>query len=274
MTINTLPDDALLEIFNRYREDQLYFFTWWWKTLAHVCRRWRRIVFASPGHLHLLLACNGSTPTTTSLGIWPSFPIAITCFPWHAQAEGGIKNIIAALRCHDRVSEITFDGLKDSALERLAAVMQEPLPALTYLRLASRDGRGAVVLPDSFLGGSAPGLRSFTLVGISFPTFPSFALSANHLLSLRLWDIPDTGYIPPEKMADCLAAVPNLEALSIGFLLPRPRLVQISPPPPTRILLSSLTHFAFRGHNGYLEDLRARLNTPSMNEIEIHDIFQ
>ena len=273
MTINTLPDDALLEIFNRYREDQLYFFTWWWKSLAHVCRRWRRIVFASPGHLHLLLACNGSTPTTTSLDIWPSFPIAITCFPWHAQTEGGIENIIAALSCRDRVSEITFDGLKDSVFEKFAAVMQEPLPALTYLRLASRDG-AALVLPGSFLGGSAAGLRSFTLVGISFPTFPSFVLSANHLIALRLWDIPDAGYISPEKMATCLAALPNLEALFIGFLLPRPRLVQINPPLPTRTLLPYLSHFAFRGHSGYLEDLRARLNTPSMNEIEIHDIFQ
>jgi hypothetical protein len=272
VTIDTLPDDALLEIFNRYREDQLYFFTWWWETLAHVCRRWRRIVFTSPGHLHLLLACNGSTPTTTSLGIWPSFPIAITCFPWHAQSEGGIENTIAALRCHDRVSEITFDGLGDSAFERFAAVMQEPFPALTYLRLASRNGT-AMVLTDSFLGGSAPCLRSFTLVGISFPTFPSFALSASQLLSLRLWNIPDTGYISPEKMATCLATLPNLEALSIGFLLPRPRLVQISPLPPTRIPLPSLTHFAFRGHSGYLEDLRARLDTPSINEIEIHDIF-
>jgi hypothetical protein len=273
VTIHTLPDDALLEIFNRYREDQLYFFTWWWETLAHVCRRWRRIVFESPKHLHLLLACNGNTPTTTALDTWPPLPIAITCFPWHARTEEGVENIVAALICRDRVSEITLDGLKDSALERFAAVMQEPIPALTHLRLSSRD-QTALVLPESFLGGSAPRLRSFALVGISFPTFSSFALSARHLLSLRLWDIPDAGYISPERVAICLVELPNLEAISIGFLPSRPRLFQTSPPPPTRIILPSLTYFAFRGHSGYLEDLKARIDIPSINELELLDILQ
>lgn len=233
----------------------------------HVCRRWRRIVFASPGHLHLLLTCNGKTPTT-KLDIWPPVPIAITCFPWHADTEKGVENIIAALRYRDRISEITFDGLTCSVLERFFAMMQEPLPALTYLRLSLRDGT-AVVLPDSFLGGSAPQLRSFTLVGVPFPTFPSFALSVSHLLSLRLWHIPDAGYISPEKMATCLAALPNLEALSIGFQPSRSRLIQKSPPPPTRILFPFLTYFAFRGHGRYWEDLNARLHIPSIDKLEL-----
>jgi hypothetical protein len=276
VTINTLPDDALLEVFHRYREDQLYFVTWWWETLAHVCRRWRRIVFASPGHLHLLLACNGNTPTTTTPRIWPPFPIAITCFPWHAKAKKGIENVIVALKCHDRVSEITLDGIEGPVLERFAAVMQEPYPALTYIRLSSISSPEltTLVLPDTFLGGSAPHMRSFALLGIPFPAFPQLVLSANHLHSLRLWDIPDTGYISPENMATCLAALPYLEALSIGFLTYRSGLVQKNPPPQTRVLLPSLTYFAFRGHGEYLEDLRAQVDIPSVNEVEIlYDIY-
>ncbi len=269
MTINVLPDDALLEIFNRHREDQLYFFTWWWETLVHVCRRWRRIVFLSPGHLHLLLACNGNTPAKASLTIWPALPIAITCFPWHATAKKGAENVIAALRCNDRVSEITLDGIPGPALEVFAAAMQESFPALTYLRLSTPEP-ARLVLPDSLLGGSAPHLRSFALVGIPFPAFPQLALSTNHLLSLRLWDIPDAGYISPEKMATCLATLPHLEALSIGFLINQSRLVQKNPPPPTRILLPSLTYFAFRGHCEYFEDLRARVDIPSVTELELH----
>lgn len=268
--ISTLPDDALLEIFNRYREDQLYFITWWWETLVHVCHRWRRIVFASPGHLHLLLACNGNTPTKTGLLIWPPLPITITCFPWHAKAKKGIENVIAALKCHDRVSEITLEGIEGPALKRFAAIMQEPFQALTYLRLSSLEPT-TFVLPDKFLGASAPRMRSFALRGIPFPAFPQLALSANHLVSLRLWDIPDAGYISPENMATCLAALHYLEALSIGFLTYRSGLVQQNPPLPTRIHLSSLTYFAFRGHGGYLEDLRARVEIPSVtgNEVEI-----
>ena len=274
MRINTLPDDALLEIFNRYREDQLYFITWWWETLVHVCRRWRRIVLASPGHLHLLLACNGNTPTKTKLLIWPPFPIAITCFPWHAKAKKGIENVIVALKCNDRVSEITLDGMEGPVLEKFAAVMQEPFPALTYLRLSSELTRTTLLLPETFLGGSAPRMRSFALRGIPFPAFPQLALSANHLLSLRLWDIPDAGYISPENMAICLAALPYLEAVSIGFLSYRSDLAKINPPSPMRILLPSLTYFAFRGHGEYLEDLRARVDIPSVNEVEIlYDIY-
>jgi hypothetical protein len=56
--------------------------------------------------------------------------------------------------------------------------MQELLSALTYLRLSSRErDQTALVLPDSFFGGSAPRLQSSTLPGIPF-----FALSASHLL--------------------------------------------------------------------------------------------
>lgn len=151
--------------------------------------------------------------------------------------------------------------------------MQEPFPALTYLRLSSPE-LTTLVLPETFLGGSVPRMRSFALVGIPFPAFPQLALSANHLVSLRLWDIPDAGYVSPENMATCLAALPYLEALSIGFLTYRSGLVQKNPPPPTRILLPSLTYFAFRGHGGYLEDLRARVDIPSANEVEIlYDIY-
>ena len=239
----------------------------------HVCRRWRRIVLESPGHLHLLLPCNGNTPTKNTLPIWPPFPISITCFPWHTKANKGVENVIVALKCHDRVSEITLDGIDGPILEKFATAMQEPFPALTYLRLSSQE-LTKVVLPDTFLGGSAPRMRSFALLGIPFPAFPQLALSAKHLLSLRLWDIPDAGYISPENMANCLAELPDLEALSIGFLTFRSGLVQKNSPPSARIFLRSLTYFAFRGHGAYLEDLRARVDIPPVNKVEIlYDIF-
>ncbi|SRR6266403_1058343 len=256
-----LPDDALLEVSNRYREDQLYLLTWLWETLVHVYHRWRRIVFASPGHLHLLHACNGNTRTKSSLLIWPPLPLAITCFPWHAENKNGVENITAALGCNHRVSEITIDGIKGLVLKRLAAAMQVRFPALAYLRLSSPKPT-TLVLPDTFLGGWTPRLRSFTLLEIHFPAFPQLASSANHILSLCLWDIPDAGYISPVRMAACLAALPYLEAPAIGFLTFRSRLVQTNPPLPTPILLPSLTYFVFRGHRGYLEDLRARVDIP------------
>ncbi len=53
MTINDLPDEALLEIFDFYRQDtDLYDHLWWkkdyaWFNLAHAFRKWRAVMFAS-----------------------------------------------------------------------------------------------------------------------------------------------------------------------------------------------------------------------------------
>lgn len=53
IAIDILSDGALLEIFDFYKDDfsnhtTRAFFTWRWITMAHVCRRWRDIVFGSP----------------------------------------------------------------------------------------------------------------------------------------------------------------------------------------------------------------------------------
>ncbi|KAI0300369.1 hypothetical protein BC826DRAFT_674582 [Russula brevipes] len=78
VTIDMLPDDALLEIFSFYREETMYNvdFTWMWEILVHVCSRWRNIIFASPRRLDLRLLCSNRTPVKTSLDMWPPCPLA------------------------------------------------------------------------------------------------------------------------------------------------------------------------------------------------------
>jgi len=69
-----VPDDVLLKIFDFYVDEDgdKYFETFnnqrieKWKTLAHVCRRWRSIVFQSPRRLNLRLLC---TPERDTLDI-------------------------------------------------------------------------------------------------------------------------------------------------------------------------------------------------------------
>jgi hypothetical protein len=58
VTIETLPDLALLEIFDFYvhadgwdHEEELSA----WLTLVHVCRKWRNVAFRSPRRLKLQL---------------------------------------------------------------------------------------------------------------------------------------------------------------------------------------------------------------------------
>jgi len=273
-TIDVLLDDLLLQIFDLYREESTRRYpvkaAWEWTTLAHVCRRWRAIIFASPRRLHLRVTCDPRTPVKTSLDVWPPFPIAITCFPFHTIDKEGEDNLVAALEHRDRISDIHIFDPDGSSVERLVVAMQEPLPALTNLYLGSFF-RGPLVLPDAFLGGYAPHLRSFSLHHVTFPAFPRFVLRATHIVTLRLFEIPPSEFtsIPPEVMATCLAALPHLGSLSIVFQYAPASPLQMTPPPLTRTVLPSLTDFRFMGVTEYLEDFIARIDTPLLHELRI-----
>jgi hypothetical protein len=272
--IDVLPDDILLEIFDSYREDisraSPVESAWGWQTLAQVSRRWRAIVLASPQRLHLRVVCDPRTPVRASLDIWPPFPIAVICFPFHTVDEEGEANMIAALQHRDRVSDIHIFDETGFAVQRLAAEMQEPFPALTDIYLGSFFYLPPV-LPDAFLGGSAPRLRSFTLQHVEFPAFSRFVLNATHIVTLRLSDIPNYGYfsLSPDAMAACLAALPELELLSIVFRSPPSSPLQMAVTPPMRVVLPSLTQFRFRGVSEYMEDIISRIDTPQLNQLSI-----
>jgi hypothetical protein len=180
----------------------------------------------------------------------------------------GVENIIAALERHDRTSDILIASINGSALEKLGVVMQEPFPALRSFVLGSSDD-SVPVLPETFLGGSAPRLQFFSLHGIPFPSFPKFFLSVTHITRLQLVDIPESGYVSPRVMATTLAALPNLEFLSVGFRSPLSRPLQINPPPLTRAVLPALTRLRFTGVSEYFEDFVARIDTPLLEQLSI-----
>jgi hypothetical protein len=70
-------------------------------------------------------------------------------------------------------------------------------------------------------------------------------------------------------MTTCLAALPNLESLSIGFRSPPSRLLQLSPPRLTRAALPSLIYLTFSGVSEYFEDFVARIDTPRLTWLNI-----
>ena len=261
MTIDILPDVALLIVFDFYVDIEE------WHTLVHVCRKWRNAVFGSPRRLNLQIICKSSTPVRKTLDVWPPLPIAIRDY-WDATL--GIDNIVAALEHNDRISELQLLDIPSSQLEKVLAGMQQPFPALTRLHLQARD-ETAPVDPDLFVGGTAPHLRTLILERISFPGLTKLLLSATHLVYVDLWEIPHSGYISPEVMANCLPALIWLESLDIAYESPRsrPDRKSRSPPPSTRTLLPVLTKLRFRGVSEYLEDLVARIDTPLMNECHI-----
>jgi hypothetical protein len=70
-------------------------------------------------------------------------------------------------------------------------------------------------------------------------------------------------------MVACLAALPNLERLSIAFQSPLSRPPQITPPPRTRIVLPALTDLSFYGVSEYFEDFVSQIDTPLLDELDI-----
>ena len=262
-----LPDDVLLDIFDFYRYNHNYSSSpvWKWHVLVHVCQRWRHVAFASPQRLELQILCTRGTPVRKYLGIWPAFPIVLNFFSLSQLSPGDEDNVITALEYPNRVCSVKLNatGLQ---LGRIARLMQEPFPVLTRLFIVSRD---APVIPADFLGGSAPYLQDITLSGIPFPALPTLILSTSDLIDLTLENIPPAGYISPETMCTCLAALPRLEILTIEFQSATHHPDQICPPPVTRTVLPALTYFHFQGASEYLETLVSQLDGPQLNEIDI-----
>ena len=113
-------------------------------------------------------------------------------------------------------------------------------------------------------------LQSLTLQSILFPGLAKLLLSATHLVTLHLYDIPHSGYFSPEAIVTPFSALNRLEKLIIRFKSPRGRPDwRRSPPPPTRTLLPALTHSEFKGVSEFLDDLVARIDAPLLNELDI-----
>ena len=268
-TIDMLTDNVLLEVFDLFRNNHDYASrtVWRWHLLVHVCQRWRQIVFASPHRLNLQILCTHRTPVRKNLCIWPVLPIVID-YHYSGSRISPIDedNVISALEHPDHVCYVRLD-ITGSQLRKIASGMQKPFPVLTRLFVGS-DDVNAPVLPGAFLRGSAPRLQEIALSGIPYPTLPTLLLSASDLVELSLHKIPQTGYISPEAMVACLAVLPRLSTLRIGFRsASRPG--RILPPPITRRVLPALTSFRFNGASEYLEDLVAQIDSPQLHQIFI-----
>jgi F-box-like len=278
VTIGKLPDNVLLEIFVCVVGPQVDYCTaideprhheGGWCTLAHVCKRWRSVVLSSPRRLDLRLFCTNRRPVKKLLDIWPPLPVYI--YAYHPAGKSqlrGVNNIVAALKQQNRVWGIEIWGIPNSLLKK--SVAMKPFPALTRLVLVSNDAK-APVLPDSFLGGSAPRLREICLEGIPFPGIGKLLLSTTDLVALALYDIPYSGYISPEAMAVSLSTLTRLEVLELRFRSPRSRADRENrhPPPLKRVVFPALTWLRFRGDSEYLEDIMSGIDAPLLSNLGI-----
>jgi len=269
VTIDVLPDDVLVEIFEFYLTKGYLSYHGLrntWRTLVYVCRRWRHLVFASPRRLNLRLEYEGFGPLSELPDAWPVMPlILLSSRNGHPTENQRWDNWVAALESehYNRICEIGFlDINSTSRWEGFAAAMQKPFPELTRLEFSVHDG--VQVLPDSFLGRSAPRLQELWMINVPFPSIPKLLLSANGLVTLTLEDIPDSGYFSPDAMATALSVMTRLKFLDLQFRSPRslPDPESRPLPPPTPFVLPALTELTFRGAYEYSEDLLARIDAP------------
>ncbi|KAH9020981.1 hypothetical protein EDB84DRAFT_550511 [Lactarius hengduanensis] len=261
-TISILPDDVFREIFAFCLSDSHSIqHMMVWQSLAHVCQRWRQITFASPCYLDLHLYCSYRTSFRKNLSHWPEFPLTVHYFV--PDDEG---DLIAALKHPDRVRCIEI--ITSSAGREVFAAMQVPFPTLTRLELTG-SANHVPNLPERFLGGSTPCLQHLRLEFISFPELPTLLMSARDLVSLRLEYIPPTSYIPPEAMAEGLAALTRLRTLCIRFSPPLESPYERTGSRLERAVLPVLISFVFGGDGKYLEDLVAQIDAPRVEDVRI-----
>ena len=269
ISIDILPDDVLLGVFDfcatehpsTKKEIEA------WQKLVHVCRRWRSVVFGSPRRLKLRLVSTPGTPTSV-LDVWPALPLIV----WDGQCLiNDLDNVITLLEHSSRVCQVKLKRIPNSHyLETVLVAMQEPFPELTDLELGSFH-ETMPVLPDTFLGGSAPRLRNLSLGHIPFPGLPKLLLSATRLVELHLFNIPYTGYFSPEAMLTALFTLTSLRSLTLEFKSPQPHPNTASRPLllPARHILPVLTSLRYKGISEYLDDLVAQIDAPRLSTLYI-----
>jgi hypothetical protein len=143
--------------------------------------------------------------------VWPPLPLIVGGDMDLSRTD----NIIAALGQSNRVCKVDL-FLAGWQLENILAAMQVPFPELTDLRFYI-SGESLPVIPDSFLGGSAPRLRYFELCAFHFRDCQNCFCLLRTLSTLISFHYSLFGYISPEAMVAVLSVLSSLEELSIEF---------------------------------------------------------
>jgi hypothetical protein len=273
LTINHIPDELLLEIFDSYRQaTESYDHQWrkmhMWINLTHVCRKWRAVVFTSASRLDLGITVGPEKPDQIKTILSGPLPIIIDyrCM-YRDVTNSALWRMRAALRHHDRVRVISYEGT-GADFDKFIDATNSPFPLLESLFLRFRYGYESK-LPDTFLRGpdlSDLHLRRLGLKHVSFASISGFLLSATALTDLTL--LIDTAFIPSSEpsLLACLQNMPSLCHLDLTISFKSPS----QPSTPEDIVpLSKLIGFRYSGHSAFLDTLMAGLSAPSLHYVSI-----
>jgi hypothetical protein len=242
----------------------------WWYKLTHVSRRWRRLILAAPSLLDLHLVCTSGVPVSDMLAHSPTLPLTI-CYRrdplnGYSMTAEDVDGALLALSHRDRVYRIAL-YMPSSELEKLFVAIDGQFPILERLNILSLDTGPGATLPRTF---GAPNLSHVKLMRVALPTQCRLLLTTTglRLVSLRLRDVPRSGYFPPSYILTSLSLMPQLETLWIVFNYPVPsRYVQDTSM--SHVILPNLREFRFRGVRAYLEGLCARMTAPVLSVVRV-----
>ena len=235
--------------------------------LAWVCRRWRRLILASPSYLGISLVCRYGTPVADMLAHSPPLPLIIDHIPvfeeYPAESE---ERILFALKHRDRMRRIRLEA-PDAPPNRVIKAIDKEFPLLEYLHIGpSIPLTTNLSLPSTL---RAPHLRHLVLHNFVFPTGSPLLAG---LVTLSLQCTPSANFGPNELLQQ-LSIMPHLETLRIMFDPPLSnqdvmrQLFQI--PLSTHVTLPTLRWFGFEGPSAYMEAVLPRVTMPLLKVTEI-----
>jgi hypothetical protein len=195
LTINNLPNELLIEIFDFYRQDITRRRNWrkehLWFNLSRVCKIWRALMFASSTRLDvcLFLKPNNGTHMKTLMSTDPRIPIIIEYNTYGAVTAKDIGRLLSALKRPDRIRGIDLSSLTGTQLDKFFKATKCPFPALESLELRSNCDQ-VLKIPPTFLKLQGTKqhlrLRSLKLHPISLTSISGFLSSATVLTDLSL----------------------------------------------------------------------------------------
>jgi hypothetical protein len=234
LSINNLPDEVLLEIFDSFRQgvdpyDQKWKKEHLWLNLAHACAKWRAVVFASINRLDLSITVGPEKPGHIKTILSSPLPLSLDyrrtpdC-QWEEDIAGitgsALWRMRTVLKHHtDRVREITFEGEwasfnKFFKMTNCTFSMLESL-SLTFFSHVPN-------IPATFLRGpdlsDLHHLRRLSVKSIAFVAIFDFLLSATALTHLTLVVDTPFGVIPETSILACLQVMPCLLSLDMTLL--------------------------------------------------------
>ena len=271
-----LDNDSLLKIFSHYRLNHKnnWNLQYMWRILAHICRRWRYLLYDSSSHLDMYLLLTKNSPSIGTLSHLPPLPLVIDYSDRTDNvARKDVGNIHLGLQQHGRVRRV-FLQASSSSLRIWLEPMNKLFPRLEDLSLLSTTAEVTnLILPETL---QAPDLRRLSLHGISLPKRSSLLSSAIALSTLSLTHLGASFYISPGHLVTQLQGLPLLEELSISFVIPVPLQSseeQLLPVPILPVTLPTLRQLTYRGEDVYIDDLLALINTPLLEQLSLIYFF-